>query len=183
MIEVRVIASGAALLFAAACGQGIAVVPADTTELDQLRAEETLALSSYEAIDAEAGVYQIPIDRAIELVAADARLLEPVVELPDLTVMTPVKRGEYHFQVTYGCMGCHLINGTVKQAPALNKRWGTMSPMESGEQVLFDDAYFTESVLNPRAKLVKGFPPIMPVFADRIAKEDLEDIRAYLKSL
>lgn len=46
----------------------------------------------------------------------------------------------------------------------------------------FDEAYFNESVINSRAKMVKGFPPIMPVFEGRISAADLDDLRAFLKT-
>lgn len=182
MIDAHRFAWCGALLFLAGCGSPPWTVPGDTTALEQLRAEETRSLSAYDVVDAQAGLYQIPIDRAMDAVAADPRLLEPVIELPDLTKMTAVERGRYHFEYTYACSGCHALDGTRKQAPPLNQRWGSLSEMETGDPATFDDAYFTESVLNPRARQVKSYPPIMPVFADRMSKEDLEDLRAFLKS-
>ncbi len=43
-----------------------------SVELRELRAREAEALGSYTVIDSSAGQYQIPIDRAIELVADEA---------------------------------------------------------------------------------------------------------------
>ncbi|MEQ9500406.1 MAG: cytochrome c [Deltaproteobacteria bacterium] len=152
-------------------------------ELEGLRAADAEALASYDLVDLETGTYQIPIDAALEWVASDPKLLEPVIELPDIEDMTPLARGQYHFENTYACAGCHAVDGSVKQAPALNGRWGSVSEMTDGTKVPFDDAYFRESVYASRAKVVKGYQPIMPPFEGRLPEADFEDIQAYLKSL
>ncbi len=152
-------------------------------ELEALRAAEAESLASYDVVDASNDRYQIPIDAALDWVASDPSLLDPVIELPDIEDMTPLARGQYHFENTYACGGCHAVDGTVKQAPALNGRWGSVSEMEDGAKVPFDDAYFKESVYASRAKVVKGYQPIMPPFEGRMPEADFEDIRTYLKSL
>jgi mono/diheme cytochrome c family protein len=135
-------------------------------------------------IDKATGKYQVPIQKEIAAVAADPKLLEPLIELPDLAEMTPLQRGKYLFENTYACAGCHALDGTVKKAPHLNGRWREgPSIISTGESIPFTDAYFQESVLYSQAKLVKGFPPIMPLFAGRLPEKDLLEIRAYLKSL
>ena len=40
-----------------------------------------------------------------------------------------------------------------------------------------------ESILEPAAKVVSGFQPIMPVFRGRVSDEDLVLLVAYVKSL
>ncbi|MBD3402816.1 hypothetical protein GF420_07960 [candidate division GN15 bacterium] len=55
------------------------VLQVQSPALRELRAREDKELNSYEVLDAEAGVYQIPIDRAMELLANEsyeARLKE-----------------------------------------------------------------------------------------------------------
>jgi cytochrome c oxidase subunit 2 len=49
--------------------------------------------------------------------------------------------------------------------------------------VTADDNYIRESILNPRAKVVKGFQPIMPTFQGQVNEEDLLKLLAYVKSL
>jgi cytochrome c oxidase subunit 2 len=39
------------------------------------------------------------------------------------------------------------------------------------------------TILNPRAKVVKGFQPIMPTFQGQVNEEDLIKLLAYVKSL
>jgi cytochrome c oxidase subunit 2 len=40
-----------------------------------------------------------------------------------------------------------------------------------------------ESILNPNAKLVAGFQPIMPTFQGQVSEEQLLQLIAYIKSL
>ena len=46
-----------------------------------------------------------------------------------------------------------------------------------------DDAYIRESILNPQAKVVAGFQPIMPTFQGLVSEEQLLQLIAYVKSL
>ena len=46
-----------------------------------------------------------------------------------------------------------------------------------------DEAYIRESIVNPQAKLVNGFGPIMPTFQGQITEEQLVQILAFIKSL
>jgi len=46
--------------------------------------------------------------------------------------------------------------------------------------VLVDDDYLKESILNPNAKLVKGYAPIMP--PAQLTEDQLDALVAYLKS-
>ena len=38
---------------------------------------------------------------------------------------------------------------------------------------MIDDAYIRESILNPQAKVVAGFQPIMPTFQGLVTEEQL----------
>jgi cytochrome c oxidase subunit II len=46
-----------------------------------------------------------------------------------------------------------------------------------------DEAYIRESVLNPQAKIVTGFGPIMPSFQGQVSEDQLLQVMAYIKSL
>ncbi len=50
--------------------------------------------------------------------------------------------------------------------------------------MLADEAYVRESILNPNAKIVKGYHrDIMPVFQGQIGEESLLQLIVYIKSL
>jgi cytochrome c oxidase subunit 2 len=55
--------------------------------------------------------------------------------------------------------------------------------LESGEKVRVDEAYVRESILNPQAKLVAGFGPIMPTFQGQVSEDQLVQLVAFIKSL
>ena len=50
--------------------------------------------------------------------------------------------------------------------------------------MLADEAYIRESILNPNAKIAKGYKrDIMPVFQGQISEEGLLQLIVYIKSL
>jgi len=84
---------------------------------------------------------------------------------------------------TYGCLGCHSADGSVRVGPSLKGLFGRQVELEGGGKVTADEAYLRESVYRPQAKIVKGFPAIMPVFQGKIPEEDLSAIIVYIKTL
>lgn len=89
--------------------------------------------------------------------------------------------GEKLFQ-QHGCAGCHLPSGTGP-GPTLVGLFGTQVKLSTGETVTADEAYVRESILDPQAKIVAGYAPIMPVFKGLINEDGLVQIIAYIKSL
>ena len=55
--------------------------------------------------------------------------------------------------------------------------------LEDGRTVVADENYIRESILNPGAKIVSGFKPIMPTFQGQVSEESLMALVAYIKSL
>jgi cytochrome c oxidase subunit 2 len=55
--------------------------------------------------------------------------------------------------------------------------------LEAGRSATADETYIRESILNPQAKVVAGFQPIMPTFKGLISEDGITQIIAYLKSL
>lgn len=150
------------------------------TETLKWKEEQEALLEQYAKAD-DAETYQIPVSVAIQAVAKDPELLAPVVELKtDLSGMSLAQKGEQHFKITYACAGCHSMEGNRLVGPALNNRWGDKALLEGGEEVVFDDEYFKESVLYSRKKIARGYPPAMPVFNEIMPEEDYEAIKAYV---
>jgi cytochrome c oxidase subunit 2 len=61
--------------------------------------------------------------------------------------------------------------------------YGSKVVLNGGQSVTADEGYLRESILNPQAKVVTGFGPIMPSFQGQISEEQLLQVVAYLKSL
>src|SRR5438477_5063918 len=82
-----------------------------------------------------------------------------------------------------GCVSCHGANAEGGRGPALMGVFGSKPVLTSGQTVLADESYLRESILNPQAKVVTGFGPIMPSFQGQISEEQLLQVVAYIKSL
>ena len=80
------------------------------------------------------------------------------------------------------CNTCHLETGQGR-GPVLAGLYGKQALLTDGQTVTVDDAYIRESVLNPQAKIVAGFQPIMPTFQGLVTEEQLLQLIAYVKSL
>ena len=59
------------------------------------------------------------------------------------------------------CVTCHLSDGKGR-APSLNGVYGGRVLLADGATITADDAYIRESILQPTAKLVAGYQPLMP---------------------
>ncbi|MFQ5795484.1 MAG: cytochrome C oxidase subunit IV family protein [Candidatus Bipolaricaulia bacterium] len=82
------------------------------------------------------------------------------------------------------CLGCHTTTGEVIIGPTWKELFGSERMLDSGETITADEAYLRESILNPNAKVVQGFNPIMPTtFGNLFSAEDIDAIVAYIKSL
>jgi len=95
---------------------------------------------------------------------------------------TPAVAGQQLFQ-TLGCVSCHGANGEGGRGPTLAGLFGRDVRLVNGETVRADEAYIRESILNPQAKLVEGFGPIMPTFQGQVSEDQLVQLLAFIKSL
>jgi cytochrome c oxidase subunit 2 len=95
---------------------------------------------------------------------------------------TPAAAGEQLYQ-TLGCASCHGDEGEGGRGPALAGIFGKEQALQSGQPVTVDEAYLRESIVNPQAKMVLGFGPIMPTFQGQVTEDQLVQLIAYIKSL
>ena len=89
--------------------------------------------------------------------------------------------GQQMFQ-QLGCATCHRFD-TQGRGPNLTGVFGKPVLLEDGRTVTADENYVRESILNPGAKIVSGFKPIMPTFQGQVSEENLMALVAYIKSL
>lgn len=82
-----------------------------------------------------------------------------------------------------GCKQCHSIDGSAGIGPTFKGIWGHEALLTGGGKVLVDENYVRESVLNPQAKVVAGFQPVMPTFQGRLKDKEITAIIEYLKTL
>jgi len=95
---------------------------------------------------------------------------------------SPAAAGRNLFE-SLGCVSCHGANAEGGRGPALLGVFGSKVVLNNNSTVTADEGYIRESILNPQAKIVTGFGPIMPSFQGQISEEQLLDVVAYVKSL
>ena len=82
-----------------------------------------------------------------------------------------------------GCESCHNLDGTRSKGPSWKAIAGKMEKLQGGQSVLVDDNYLRESMLQPQAKIVEGFEPVMPTFQGLLKEPDIRGLIAFIKSL
>jgi cytochrome c oxidase subunit 2 len=81
-----------------------------------------------------------------------------------------------------GCAACHSLDGSRLTGPTWRGLFGSKVVLSDGSTITADEAYLTESILDPAAKVVQGFPAgIMPKFT--LTDAQVKDIVAYLETL
>jgi cytochrome c oxidase subunit 2 len=91
------------------------------------------------------------------------------------------QNGEKLFQ-DLGCVTCHRSDAQAR-GPNLVGAYGNPVSLSDGRTVTMDDAYIRESILDPKAKVVAGFQPIMPSFRGQVDEEGVLALIAYIRSL
>ena len=94
---------------------------------------------------------------------------------------TPAAAGEKLF-TDLACISCHRDDAQAR-APQLKGLFGHTVQLQGGGTAVADESYIRESIVNPQAKIVNGFPPLMPTFQGMVTEEQLLQLIAYVRSL
>lgn len=78
----------------------------------------------------------------------------------------------------YGCVNCH---GVI--CPSLDGLYMKQVPLADGRIVRADEAYLRESILDPGAKIVAGYPNLMPSFRGVLSEAEVLELIAYIRSM
>jgi cytochrome c oxidase subunit 2 len=81
-----------------------------------------------------------------------------------------------------GCSTCHRTDAQGR-GPNLQGVFGKPVQLEDGRTVTADENYVRECILDPGARRVKGFQPIMPTFQGLVSEEQVNALVAYIKSI
>lgn len=90
------------------------------------------------------------------------------------------KRGKELAQAR-GCSACHSVDGSPSVGPTWRGLYGRTETLADGSTVAVDEAYLKESILQPAAKVVKGYSPIMPTL--NLSVDEVAAVLAYIKSI
>lgn len=95
--------------------------------------------------------------------------------------MSLAMNGERLFS-SMGCIACHSGNAAAR-GPNLAGVYGSHLQLANGSEVLVDEAYLRNVILNPSEHVTAGFAPIMPTYQGQISEDGLIDLVEYVKSL
>lgn len=83
-----------------------------------------------------------------------------------------------------GCVACHSIDGSKKVGPSWKGAFGTARQFADGSSIpAADENYLRESILVPNAKVVAGYPGVMPSYQGQLNDKQIEAIIEFMKTL
>jgi cytochrome c oxidase subunit 2 len=82
-----------------------------------------------------------------------------------------------------GCLKCHSLDGTPHIGPTWLDLHNRRETLDNGQVVVADEGYLTDSMIDPRAKIVKGYKPVMPTYKGRLAAPEAAALVEFIKSL
>jgi cytochrome c oxidase subunit 2 len=83
----------------------------------------------------------------------------------------------------HGCLRCHSLDGTPFIGPTWAHSFGTRRVLAGGGDVLVDEAYLTESMMDPNAKVAAGFQAVMPSYQGLLDPEETAALLEFIRSL
>lgn len=143
--------------------------PADTGELQVLCAE--YCGKSHSEMMAKLHVVEEPVFRQWLAAGGENGANLPLDELGRMVFLQS------------GCANCHSLDGARSEGPTVRGVFGSTVPLAGGGSVKVDENYLRESILNPNAKIVQGFDPIMPTFEGTLREREVEALVQFIKSL
>jgi cytochrome c oxidase subunit 2 len=85
--------------------------------------------------------------------------------------------------VRYGCLRCHTTDGTPHIGPTWRGLYQRQVTMTDGTRRIADDAYLTQSMMDPAMRIVAGCQPVMPSYLGQLSGPDAAAIVEYIRSL
>jgi cytochrome c oxidase subunit 2 len=93
----------------------------------------------------------------------------------------PTTAGEELF-TRFRCHTCHF-QGPDARCPMLENLFGSTVQLTDGRTVAADEQFLRESIMDPGAKVVAGFQPLMPTYQGQLTEEQVFQLVEYIKSL
>jgi cytochrome c oxidase subunit 2 len=84
------------------------------------------------------------------------------------------------------CQSCHSLDGTVKTGPSFvetHEMWGEPRAMMSGENVIVDENYVRNSILNPGEQIASPYGSVMPSFQGQLKVPEVSALIEFIRRL
>ena len=129
-------------------------------------------------IQGEETVWEVAREEAREKIAHGA----PEPQKPEVQLAAELSedaRAGARLLQSKGCIGCHVIGGGVggQTGPNLAQIQTVADSRQPGTSA---EEYLRQSILQPSAFIVPGYPPVMPSFQGQLSDQELNQIIAYL---
>jgi cytochrome c oxidase subunit 2 len=95
--------------------------------------------------------------------------------------MSLAQNGERLF-ASMGCNACHSGSAAAR-GPNLAGVFGSKLQLTNGSEVLVNEAYLRDAILNPSQHVTAGYSPIMPTYQGQVSEDGLIDLVEYIKGL
>ncbi len=81
------------------------------------------------------------------------------------------------------CIACHSLDGTKMTGPTFKGIWGREEKIVGVGPIVVDENYLRESIVNPAAKIVEGYPAgVMPAFP-HLSEEEILGLIEFMKTV
>ena len=102
-------------------------------------------------------------------------------QIKEANISDPVELGYRIYN--NNCATCHSLDGSKIVGPSFQGLWGSNRAFEAGESLVADADYIRESIINPQAKIVKGYTEAkMNSFAGQFDEKQLGYLVEFLKT-
>lgn len=84
-----------------------------------------------------------------------------------------------------GCLACHSLDGSRGVGPTFKGLYQSrVTVLQNGTRLVVtaDDAYLRESIRQPAAKIVEGFPPVMPTLPE-LKDDEVEALVEFIEGV
>ena len=90
--------------------------------------------------------------------------------------------------VDQGCLRCHTVNDAVYGTEQhIGPTWVDLyqrpTKLDNGTEIIADEAYLTESMMDPNAKIVAGYTAVMPSYQGKLSGPETAALVEYIKRL
>ncbi|REJ31938.1 MAG: hypothetical protein DIU83_10285 [Bacillota bacterium] len=106
---------------------------------------------------------------------------EPLRPASEVQLSALAQRGAELFDQR-GCATCHSTDGSASIGPTVRGVWGSQRELEDGSVVLVDEAYVRESIVDPQAKIAKGYLPAMASYA-WLPEDEIDALVAFFREM
>lgn len=80
-----------------------------------------------------------------------------------------------------GCLACHTVDGGPAVGPTWRGLYGRTETLADGSSAQVDEAFLATEIRDPKARIAKGYPPVMPLIEMSDAERDA--LVTYIRSL